>query len=103
MKHALIIIFTAIAVFSFNSGNCQTDSLLVDETNISVTPYSYKVQTDNYFIPGELIKNYGDKCKYYTMRNRKDRNGSYQEYTFYFDIKMRPEVELFIINLKRPK
>jgi len=102
-RNIILGIFIAVAIFSALSVNAQSDSLLADETNVTVLNSYYRITSSNYFIPDELIKQYGDKAKYYTVRNKKDRQGDYREVVFYFPLSMKNELEQFIIHLERPK
>lgn len=102
-RNLILALFLMVGVFSALSGKAQSDSLIADETNATVLNSIYKVVSSNYFIPQELIKVYGDKVKTYTMKNKKDRSGSYREYTFWFPLELKDELNSFITHLERPK
>jgi hypothetical protein len=73
---------------------------IADETSITETKTKYKVVTSSDEIYLKVMRKYRDSVDQVVMKpNKKDSKGKYTEYTVYFKLELKPQIEKFLKSL----
>jgi hypothetical protein len=73
---------------------------IADETSITETKTKYKVITSSDEVYLKVMRKYRDSVDQVIMKpNKQDNNGKYTEYTVYFKLELKPQIEKFLKSL----